>query len=345
MPYDYQPKDMVFKHLGPTGLKVSAFSYGGWLTVGGTQKGDIVKDLIKTCLDNGINFFDNAEVYSNGQSEIEMGRVFKELDVDRSQIVVSTKIFFGTGKSDPNQKGLSRKHIVEGMNASLKRLQMDYADIVFAHRPDVATPMEEVVRAFTHIIEKGQAYYWGHSEWSAQQIQEAIGIANRLGLIAPVVEQPQYSLLHRERFEVEYKPIFDKGLMGSTVWSPLAGGYLTGKYMNGIPEDSRFKNHENIYGDRIKHLQSEEGKKEQESIRKLDQLAKRLGASNVAALALAWCAKNPNVSSVILGSTKPEQLEQNLEALKLLPQLDDKVMEEIEEIFQNKPQQPATYGR
>lgn len=345
MPYDYQPKDMIFKNLGPTGLKVSVFSYGGWLTVGGTVKGDPVKDLIKTALDNGVNFFDNAEIYSNGESEKEMGRVFKELDVDRSQIVVSTKIFFGTGKSDPNQKGLSRKHIVEGMNASLKRLQLDYVDIVFAHRPDVATPMEEVVRAFNHIIEKGQAFYYGSSEWTATQIQEAIAVADRLNLIRPVVEQPQYSLLHREKFEVEYKPLFEKYGLGTTIWSPLAGGYLSGKYMNGIPEDSRFKSNPQFYESRIKELESPEGKKEQEKIRKLDELAKRLGASNVAALALAWCAKNPNVSSVILGATKPAQLEENFEALKILPKLDDKVMEEIEAIFQNKPEQLPTYGR
>ncbi|POY74315.1 hypothetical protein BMF94_2509 [Rhodotorula taiwanensis] len=345
MPYDYQPKDMIFKNLGPTGLKVSVFSYGGWLTVGGTVKGDPVKDLIKTALDNGVNFFDNAEIYSNGESEKEMGRVFKELDVDRSQLVVSTKIFFGTGKSDPNQKGLSRKHIVEGMNASLKRLQLDYVDIVFAHRPDVATPMEEVVRAFNHVIEKGQAFYWGSSEWTATQIQEAIAVADRLNLIRPVVEQPQYSLLHREKFEVEYKPLFEKYGLGTTIWSPLAGGYLSGKYMNGIPEDSRFKSNPQFYESRIKELESEEGKKEQEKIRKLDAVAKRLGASNVAALALAWCAANPNVSSVILGATKPAQLEENFEALKILPKLDDKVMKEIEEIFQNKPEQLPTYGR
>ncbi|TKA50353.1 hypothetical protein B0A53_06243 [Rhodotorula sp. CCFEE 5036] len=345
MPYDYQPKDMVFKHLGRTGLKVSVFSYGGWLTVGGTVKGDPVKDLIKTALDNGVNFFDNAEIYSNGQSEIEMGRVFKELDVDRSQIVVSTKIFFGTGKSDPNQKGLSRKHIIEGLNASLKRLQLDYVDVVLAHRPDVATPMEEVVRAFNHVIEKGLSFYWGTSEWTATQIQEAIGIADRLGLIGPIVEQPQYSLLHREKFEVEYAPLFQKYGYGTMIWSPLAGGYLSGKYMNGIPEDSRFKTNPSFYEDRIKQLESPEGKKEQEKIRKLDALSKRLGGSNVAALALAWCAKNPNVSSTILGATRPEQLEENFEALKLLPKLDDKVMAEIEEIFDNKPQQLPTYGR
>ncbi|GAA5989339.1 hypothetical protein JCM10908_001266 [Rhodotorula pacifica] len=345
MPYDYQPKDMVFKHLGRTGLKVSVFSYGGWLTVGGTVKGDPVKDLIVKALEHGVNFFDNAEVYSNGQSEIEMGRVFKELDVDRSQLVITTKIFFGTGKSDPNQKGLSRKHIIEGLNASLKRLQLDAVDVVFAHRPDVATPMEEVVRAFNHVIEKGRAYYWGTSEWSATQIQEAIGIADRLGLIGPVVEQPQYSLLHREKFEVEYAPLFEKYGYGTTIWSPLAGGYLSGKYLNGIPENSRFKTNPEFYQDRIKQLESPEGKKEQEKIRKLEAISKRLGGSNVAALALAWAAKQPNVSSVILGASSPSQLEQNFEALKLLPKLDQAVLDEIDELFGNKPEQPPTYGR
>ncbi|BGP45943.1 hypothetical protein JCM10450v2_001778 [Rhodotorula kratochvilovae] len=345
MPYQFETKDMIYKHLGPTGLKVSVLSYGGWLTIGKDVKGDPVRDLIKKALDHGVNFFDNAEVYANGQSEIEMGRVFKELDVDRSQIVVSTKVFFGTGKSDPNQKGLSRKHIVEGVKASLQRLQLDYVDIVFAHRADVATPMEETVRAFNWLIEKGYAFYWGTSEWTAQQIQEAIGIADRLGLIGPVVEQPQYSLFHREKFEVEFKPLFEKHGYGTTIWSPLAGGELSGKYLNGIPEDSRYKTNPDFYQSKIKELESPEGQKRQDKIRQLGEISKRLGGSGPAALALAWAATNPNVSTVILGATKPEQLEENFEALKLIPKVTPEIREEIDKLFENKPEQLPTYGR
>ncbi|GAA6004887.1 uncharacterized protein JCM10292_002546 [Rhodotorula paludigena] len=346
MVYKYEPKDMQFKHLGRTGLKVSVFSYGGWLTVGGTVKGDPVKDLIKTALDHGVNFFDNAEIYANGQSEIEMGRVFKELEVDRDQLVVSTKVFFGTGKTDPNQKGLSRKHIIEGVRASLKRLQLDYVDIVFAHRPDVATPMEEVVRGFNFLLDHGLTYYWGTSEWTAQQIQEAIGIADRLGLVGPVVEQPQYSIFHREKFEVEYKPLWDHYGYGSTIWSPLAGGELSGKYLNGIPENSRYKTNPDFYQDKIKELESPEGKKRQDRIRKLGDISKRLGGGDgPAALALAWAATSPHVSSVILGATKPEQLEENFQALKLLDKITPEIRKEIDELFENAPQQLPTYGR
>ncbi|GAA5885333.1 hypothetical protein JCM16303_006006 [Sporobolomyces ruberrimus] len=344
MPYQYDPKNMPFRSLGDTGLRVSLLSYGGWLTTGGTVKGDPVVEIIKTALDHGVNFFDNAEIYSNGESEKEMGRAFKELDVDRSQLVVSTKIFFGTGKSDPNQKGSSRKHIIEGLKASLERLQMDYVDVMFLHRPDYGTPMEETVRAVNTLIQQNKIFYWGTSEWTAAQIAQAIGIADRLNLIRPVVEQPQYNMLHREKFEVEYADLFREYKYGTTIWSPLAGGMLTGKYNDGVPEDSRFKT-SSIYADTVKELETEAGKAKIAKMRKLGDLAKRLGASNQAALALAWAAKNPNVSTVILGATKPEQLVQNFEALDVLPKLTDEVMEEIEQILENKPTPLATYGR
>ncbi|BGP05958.1 hypothetical protein JCM10049v2_001777 [Rhodotorula toruloides] len=344
MPYKFEQKNMQYKHLGPTGLLVSVLSYGGWLTVGGSVKGQTNTDLIKCALDHGVNFFDNAEVYANGESEIAMGQAFKELDVDRSQIVVTTKIFFGTGKSDPNQRGLSRKHIIEGMRASLKRLQLDYVDVVFAHRPDVATPMEEFVRAMNWVIDQGWAFYYGTSEWTAQQIQEAIGIADRLGLQRPIVEQPQYSILHREKFEVEYAPLFKSYGLGTTIWSPLAGGELSGKYANGIPEDSRWKTNPNFYEKQIKEYESPEGQARQAKIRKLGDVAKRLD-STTAAVALAWCAKNPNVSTVILGATKVAQLEENFKALDVLPKITDDIVKEIDEIFENKPDQLPTYGR
>ncbi|GAA5822929.1 hypothetical protein JCM11251_004427 [Rhodosporidiobolus azoricus] len=344
-PYKYDPKDMVFRNVGNSGLKVSVLSYGGWLTVGGTVKGDPVKDIIKTALDHGVNFFDNAEVYSNGESEIQMGRVFKELEVKRSDIVVSTKVFFGYTQVGPNDRGLSRKHIIEGTKASLERLQLDYVDIILAHRPDAATPIEETVRAFNWVIEKGYAFYWGTSEWTAAQIVEAQGIADRLGLIGPVIEQPQYSLLHREKFEVEYDILWKHLKYGSMIWSPLAGGELSGKYANGIPDDSRYKTNPEFYKKQIEELESEEGQARQAKIRKLGEISKRLGGSNVAALALAWAASNPNVSSVILGATKPEQLVDNFEALKLLPKITGEVKKEIEEVFQNQPQALPTYGR
>ncbi|GAA5848467.1 hypothetical protein JCM8547_004523 [Rhodosporidiobolus lusitaniae] len=345
MPYKFETKDMEYRTIPGTGLKVSVFSYGSWLTLGGTVKGDPVTELVKTALDNGVNFFDTAEIYANGEAEIHMGEAFKKLDVDRSQLVVSTKVFFGTGKSDPNQKGLSRKHIIEGTKASLKRLQMDYVDIVLAHRPDVGTPIEETVRAFNWLIEKGYTFYWGTSEWTAAQISEAIGVAERLNLIGPCIEQPQYSLLHREKFEVEFNHIFTHHAYGSMTWSSLAGGELSGKYANGIPEDSRYKTNSSFYEKQIKELESEEGKARQAKIRKLGEISKRLGGSNVAALSLAWAASNPNVTSVILGATKPEQLAENFESLKLLPKLTPDVLKEIDDLFENKPQQLPTYGR
>jgi len=341
----FDPKNMIFRHLGPTGLKVSIFSYGGWLTLGGTQKGDIVKECLQTAWDAGINFFDTAEVYSNGQSEIEMGRALKELDWPRDEYVLSTKVFFGTGRKEPNTRGLSRKHIVEGLKSSLERLQQPYVDIVFAHRADAATPMKEVVEGFTQVIRNlNLAYYWGTSEWSAAQIMEATQIAERYNLIAPVVEQPQYNAFARERFEVEYDTLYKNFTYGTTIWSPLASGLLTGKYNDGIPEDSRFANNKAFFESTVKQLQSEEGKVKVEKVRKLTKVAERLGGT-VAALSLAWAAKNPNVSTVILGASKPEQILENVKALDLIEKLTPEVMEEIEQILDNKPKETPTFGR
>ncbi|KAF2455827.1 NADP-dependent oxidoreductase domain-containing protein [Lineolata rhizophorae] len=341
----FDPKNMIFRHLGPTGLKVSVFSLGGWLTYGGTQKGSIVKECMQAAWENGVNFFDTAEVYANGQSEIEMGNALKELGWPRDEYVLSTKVFFGTGRKEPNTRGLSRKHIVEGLKSSLERLQTPYVDIVFAHRFDYATPMKEIVEGFTQVIrDLNLAYYWGTSEWSAQQITEATLIAERYNLIAPVAEQPQYNALHRERFEVEYAPLFKELSYGTTIWSPLASGLLTGKYNDGIPEDSRFAAHQGWFGDTIKELKTPEGQAKLDKIRKLTKVAERLGGS-VAQLALAWCAANPNVSTVILGATKVAQIHDNCKALQLVEKLTPDVMNEIEEIMQNKPKGPPTWGR
>jgi voltage-dependent potassium channel beta subunit len=341
----YEPKDMKFRHLGPTGLKVSVFALGGWLTYGGTQKGSIVKDIMQTAWNHGIQTFDTAEIYSNGACEVEMGQALKELDWPRDEYVLITKVFFGTGRKEPNTRGLSRKHVVEGLKSSLARLQQPYVDVVFAHRPDAATPMKEIVEGFTQVIRNlNLAYYWGTSEWSAAQIAEATQIAERYNLIAPVAEQPQYNAFHRERFEVEYAPLFKQLGYGTTTWSPLAGGLLTGKYNDGIPEDSRLATNKATFNDTIERLKSDEGKAQVEKVRKLTAIAERLDAK-VTHLALAWTASNPNVSTVILGATKVEQVEDNIKALAVMDKLTPEIIEEIEAVLDNKPQQKPTYGR
>ncbi|KAK5656985.1 hypothetical protein OQA88_3508 [Cercophora sp. LCS_1] len=341
----YDPKGMKFRYLGNTGLQVSLFSLGGWLTYGGTQKGSIVKEILQTAWDHGVQTFDTAETYANGASEVEMGQALKELAWPRDEYVLTTKVFFGTGRKEPNTRGLSRKHIVEGLKSSLARLQTPYVDVVFAHRPDPATPMLEIVEAFTQVIRNlNLAYYWGTSEWSAAQITDAIRLAEKHNLIAPVVEQPQYNAFHRERFEVEYEPLFKEHGYGTTIWSPLASGILTGKYNEGIPEDSRFATNKAFFEGTVRQLQTDEGKAKLEKVRKLTAIAERLGAS-VTHLALAWAASNPNVSTVILGATKVEQLKDNLKALDLLEKLTPDIKEEIEGVLQNKPQGPNTFGR
>jgi len=341
----YDPKEMKFRHLGPTGLKVSVFSLGGWLTYGGTQKGSIVKDILQTAWNHGIQTFDTAEAYANGACEVEMGQALKELDWPRDEYVLITKIFFGTGRKEPNTRGLSRKHIVEGLKASLARLQTPYVDVVFAHRPDHATPMKEIVEGFTQVIrDLNLAYYWGTSEWSAAQITEATQIAERYNLIAPVAEQPQYNAFHRERFEVEYAPLFNQFSYGTTIWSPLASGLLTGKYNDGVPEDSRFATNKDFFENTIKELQTEQGKAKIEKVKKLTAIAERLGAK-VTHLALAWAASNKNVSTVILGATKIEQIEDNIKAIALLDKLTPQILEEIEGVLDNKPKPVSTFGR
>jgi voltage-dependent potassium channel beta subunit len=258
---------------------------------------------------------------------------------------VLRKVFFGTGRKEPNTRGLSWKHIVEGLKSSLKRLDHDYVDIVFAHRPDAATPMKEIVEGFTQVIRNlNLAYYWGTSEWSAAQITEATLIAERYNLIAPVVEQPQYNAFHRERFEKEYAPIFQQFKYGTTIWSPLASGLLTGKYNDGIPADSRFATNASFFKGSVEGLKNEEGLAKIEKVRQLTKIAERLGG-NAGQLALAWAAKNENVSTVILGATKVEQIHDNCGALKLIPLLTPEVLEEIEKILQNKPEPVPSFGR
>jgi len=279
--------------------------------------------------DAGVNFFDNAEAYAGGKAEVVMGNVFKKTEWPRESFVVSSKVFWGG--EGPNDKGLSRKHIYEACRRSLKRLQLDYLDLFFCHRPDPTTPIEETVRAMNDLIHQGLVLYWGTSEWSAADIMRAYGIAREQGLTPPQMEQPQYNMLHRERVEKEYLPLYREIGLGTTIWSPLAFGLLTGKYNLGIPEGARAS------------LSGYEWLKDSvltpqnlEKVKQLEPTAKAIGCS-LAQLALAWCLKNPNVSTVITGATRPQQVIENMQAEKFVQSLNDSVMEKIDGIFGNKP--------
>ncbi|TXG72517.1 hypothetical protein EZV62_001096 [Acer yangbiense] len=327
---------MQYKNLGRSGLKVSQLSYGSWVSFGNQLDVKEAKSILQCCRDNGVNFFDNAEVYANGRAEEIMGQAIRELGWKRSDIVVSTKIFWGG--PGPNDKGLSRKHIVEGTKACLKRLDMDYVDLIYCHRPDSSTPIEETVRAMNYVIDKGWAFYWGTSEWSAQQITEAWGIADRLDLVGPIVEQPEYNLLSRHKVESEYLPLYSNYGIGLTTWSPLASGVLTGKYNKGnVPPDSRFAldNYKNLAN---RSLVDDVLKK----VNGLKPIADELGVT-LAQLSIAWCAANPNVSSVITGATKESQVQENMKAVDVIPLLTPALMEKIESIVQSKPKRPDSY--
>jgi len=321
---------MKYRRLGRSGLQVSELSYGSWVTFGNQLDVEGTKKLIKQAVDAGVNFLDNAEAYASGMSESLMGVALKSYR--REDLVVSTKIFWGG--QGPNQSGLSRKHLLEGTRNSLKRLQLDYVDLLFCHRPDPETPIEETVLAMDSIVRSGQALYWGTSEWSAEQITQAIEFAKDYRAIAPVMEQPQYNMLVRDRFEREYKPVFEKYGYGTTIWSPLASGLLSGKYNKGIPADSRLAREA-----WIKKLMEDSKTLTPENFAKIEALGKvaeGLGAT-VSQLALAWTLKNPNVSTTILGASKPEQLAENLKAIDFADKLDDGVLKTIEGILKNKP--------
>jgi voltage-dependent potassium channel beta subunit len=318
---------MEYRHLGKSGIRVSALSLGAWITYGGQMGEDVAYDCMAAAYEAGVNFFDNAEAYANGEAEIVMGNVIRRAGWKRSDLVISTKIFWGG--DGPNDTGLSRKHLVEGINASLERLQMDYVDLLFCHRPDIHTPVEETVWAMNQIIQQGKAFYWGTSQWSAQQIMDAYGIARREHLVPPVMEQPEYNMFHRERVEREYALLYEKIGLGTTIWSPLDSGILTGKYNRGIPEDSRLA--------KETWLQRELVQEKIEKVRQLTPLAEELGGS-MAQLALAWCLKNPDVSTVITGASRPEQVRENMGALDLVGRLTPEVMERIEGILDNKPE-------
>jgi voltage-dependent potassium channel beta subunit len=320
---------MEYRRLGKAGLKVSALSLGSWVTYGEQVGEKVAQECMQAAYEGGVNFFDTAEGYADGKAEIIVGNVLKKMGWQRKDLVISTKIYWG-GRG-PNDRSLSYKHIVEGVNNSLKRLQLEYVDLVFCHRPDPNTPIEETVWAMNHVIQQGKAFYWGTSEWAAADIMRAAGIARQYNLRPPSMEQPQYNMLHRYRFEVEFAPLFKELGYGATIYSPLYFGILTGKYNEGIPEGSRAT----LEGyDWLKDTLYEEGVIDK--VKRLQPVANDLDLS-MAQLAIAWLLKNPNVSSVITGASKVEHVRDNLKALDAVPKLTDEVMAKIEEILDNKP--------
>lgn len=326
---------MEYRRLGKSGLQVSALSFGSWLTFGNQISDKVADELMGIAYDAGVNFFDNAEGYAEGKSEVVMGKIIKDHQWDRDSFVVSSKVFFGAKEKGPNRIGLSRKHVIEACNAALKRLKVDYLDLYFCHRPDKNTPIEETVLAMNTLLQQGKILYWGTSEWSAAEIMEAIAVAKQYHLIGPTMEQPQYNLLERNKLENEYLHLFANHGLGTTIWSPLASGLLSGKYTAGDMGNTRLS------------LEGMGWLKEklltEQSLQKvigLQKYAKGLDLS-LAKLSLAWCLKNPNVSTMILGASKADQLKENLTVLAVLPLLTTQVMQEIDQIMQTKPVLPT----
>lgn len=329
---------MDYRRLGKSGLKLSELSFGSWVTFGNQVHGKDALDLMAMAYDAGINFFDNAEIYESGRSEVVMGEALRTLGWSRDTYLVSSKVFRGGEK--PTQNGLSRKHVFDACHAALKRLQVDYLDLYYCHRPDVDTPIEETVRAMHDLVAQGKVMYWGTSEWSAQQLTEAWAVAKELRITPPQMEQPQYNLFERQKVEADYAPLYDLMGLGTTVWSPLKGGVLTGKYNAGIPADSRMTlpGYEWLKA----HWDSEEGKRQIDKVRALSALADEVGMP-VHHLAILWCLSNPRVSSVILGASRPAQLADNLKALDSKDKLTPEVIARIEAIMDNTPAPPPRY--
>ena len=329
---------MEYRRLGKSGLKVSEFSFGSWVTFAKQVDVTPAKEIMTAAYDAGINFFDNAEGYEQGRSELVMGQAIAELGWSRDSYIVSSKVFWGGSK--PTQRGLSAKHVTEACHAALKRLRVDYLDLYFCHRPDVDTPVEETVRAMHNLITQGKVLYWGTSEWSAASIIEAHTAAARWGLTPPVMEQPQYNLFERQKVEADYAGIYDTYGLGTTIWSPLASGILTGKYNDGIPADSRM----NLPGYEWlkKEVGSPEGQARLVKVRALAVVAKRLGLP-LHHLALLWCLANPRVSTVILGASRVAQVTDNVAALDGRAKLTPEVLAEIEAIMANKPEAAPRY--
>ncbi|MCP3978906.1 MAG: aldo/keto reductase [bacterium] len=330
---------MEYRRLGRSGLKLSALSFGSWVTFSFQLDESAAVETMAAAYDGGINFFDNAEVYADGESERIMGAALRKLNWSRDTYCVSSKVYWGGDL--PTQRGLHRKHVVEACHAALQRLQVDHLDLYFCHRPDLETPIEETVRTMHDLIAQGKVLYWGTSEWSAQQLQEAYGIARRWGLTPPTMEQPQYNMLHRDRVEREYAPLYSGMGLGTTIWSPLASGVLTGKYADGIPKDSRMALEDYAWL-RERVLETDEGRVQLDKANRVAAFARELGMSP-AQLAIAWCLKNPDVSTVILGASRVSQLEENLATLDKLDTLTDETMQRIEAMLQNKPELPKQF--
>lgn len=322
---------MNYRRLGSAGLKVSELSLGSWVTFGSQVAEDLAYDCMKAAYDVGVNFFDNAEAYAGGKAETIMGKVFQRAGWRRSSYVVSTKLYWGLNDGPNERNTLNRKYLLQAIDGSLERLQLDYVDLLFCHRPDAETPIEETVRAMHDIITQGKALYWGTSEWGAEQIRQAWQIAERHHLHKPQMEQPQYNMLARDRVEKEYAPLYDEIGLGLTIWSPLASGLLSGKYNESIPADSRA----NLPG--YEWLRKMITNPERiNAVRALQPIADALGCS-MAQLALAWCLKNPHVSTVITGASRVDQVHENMKALEIAPQLSADVLTQIEGVLKNKP--------
>lgn len=328
---------MEYRFLGNTGLKVSVLGYGNWVNSNDEKAQERTTQMVRKCYELGVNFFDTAEAYGFGEAERQFGVALRSLNAPREELVISTKIFFGG--LGVNQRGTSYKHVIEGVNRSLKNLGYDYVDVIFAHRHDQDTSMEETCRAFNQVIEKGKAFYWGTSEWTSEQIMEAYKVCDKLNLIPPIAEQCQYNMMVRDKFEVQFGNLFDNYRMGSTVWSPLFGGILSGKYNDGVPEGSRLA----MDDPNLKRLYQRmffDPKIHQERIKALKglgELAKKLGCSQ-AQLALAWVIKSKDVSTAIFGATRIEQIEDNIKALEVQKLLTPEILQEVEAILGNRPE-------
>jgi voltage-dependent potassium channel beta subunit len=322
--------NMQYRRLGRAGIQVSVLSFGSWVTFHNQAKTDTAAEMMQAAYDAGVNFFDNAEVYAGGKSEEVMGEALKKLGWRRSSYLVSTKFYWGLERGVNERNTLNRKRLLEGIDGSLRRLGLDYVDLIFCHRPDRNTPIEETAHAMHDIVQWGRAIYWGVSEWSADEIRAAWMICDKYGWHKPTMEQPEYNLFRRRKVEVEYARLYEDIGLGATTWSPLASGILTGKYNKGIPKDSRASLRG--YG----WLKEEITKDKIEKVKKLAPIAKELGCT-LAQLAIAWCAKNPNVSAVITGASRVEQALENLKALEVMPKLSDEVMKRIDEIV-GKPE-------
>ena len=325
---------MEYRRLGKSGLPISELSFGSWITFGNQIGDDMSETLMDIAYDAGVNFFDNAEVYAAGESEKVMGRILHKKNWSRDSYILSSKVYFGAGAKVPTQRGLHRKHIFEACEQALKRLKVDYLDLYFCHRPDKQTPIEETVWSMHQLIMQGKILYWGTSEWSAQEIMEAHMVAQRYNLICPTMEQPQYNMLHRDKIEVEYSQIYKTVGLGTTIWSPLASGYLTGKYIDAPKKNVRLKREElGWLADRLFTTENES------KVKNLLTFAADHGFS-LPQLGIAWCLKNENVSTVILGATKASQLEETLKSRELVQKLTPEIMNDIELILNNKPVHP-----